>query len=116
MINCKYRDCQLDAAHNGFCTPSHKTMYYRDRAKDTVTHGQSHGVTQPGNSVVVTGPTLHDINANTRGVNHVNTGPYKPTNELGQREVNRVSLPGDADYNGCMVEHNGQWVLRSSLL
>ena len=43
---------------------------------------------------------LHETNCLARGVNTCNTGPYKPSHELGQREVNRVSLPGDADYSG----------------
>ena len=43
---------------------------------------------------------LHETNCQARGVNTCNTGPYKPAHELGQREVNRVSLPGDADYSG----------------
>ena len=43
---------------------------------------------------------LHEQNCQARGVNTCNTGPYKPAHELGQREVNRVSLPGDADYHG----------------
>ena len=61
--------------------------------------------------------TMHEYQAHTnKSSNTINTGQYKPANELAQHEVNRVPVPGDADYNGCMVEHNGQWVPRSSLL
>ena len=45
----------------------------------------------------------HVANCNTRGVNTCNTGPYKPAAELARGEVNRVSLPGDADYTGVAV-------------
>ena len=34
----------------------------------------------------------------------INHGSYKSKNELGPDEVNRVSLPGDADYHGCMKD------------
>ena len=30
----------------------------------------------------------------------INHGPYKTAFELGQHEINRVSLPGDVDYKG----------------
>ena len=54
----------------------------------------------------------HEQNCAARGVNTCNTGPYKPAHELGQREVNRVSLPGDVDYHGVCGDtgkgaHNG---------
>ena len=37
MSECKYRDCKLDAVHKGFCSPSHKTQYYRDKRGNKVT-------------------------------------------------------------------------------
>lgn len=46
------------------------------------------------------GPTMHEQQATKRGVNTVNTGPWKSASELGPHEVNRVSLPGDPDYKG----------------
>lgn len=33
----------------------------------------------------------------------INHGPYKPASELRDGEVNRVSLPSDVDYRGCVV-------------
>ena len=44
--------------------------------------------------------SIHEDNLSSRGINHCNTGPYKSAHELGNHEVNRVSLPGDADYVG----------------
>ena len=40
----------------------------------------------------------HELNCKARGVNTCNTGQYKRAHELGPHEINRVSLPGDADY------------------
>ena len=37
-----------------------------------------------------------------QGSRHViNHGPYKTEQQLEDRELNRVALPGDADYTGC---------------
>ena len=32
----------------------------------------------------------------------INHGPWKPAGELAANEVNRVALPGDVDYVGCV--------------
>ena len=32
----------------------------------------------------------------------INHGPWKSLHELAANEVNRVSLPGDVDYEGCV--------------
>ena len=32
----------------------------------------------------------------------LNHGSYKRSSDLGENEINRVSLPGDVDYCGCM--------------
>jgi hypothetical protein len=40
--------------------------------------------------------------------NIINHGPYKSHVELGTNEVNRVSLPGDAGYEGCMLAKGGR--------
>jgi len=35
---------------------------------------------------------------------------YKPAKELADNEINRVSLPGDCDYDGvCKVQPSGAW-------
>ena len=41
---------------------------------------------------------LHCAAAKARGVNTV-LHQHRPSHELGPREVNRVSLPGDVDYD-----------------
>jgi len=38
-----------------------------------------------------------------QGSHTINTGEYKPVNELAVGEFNRVSLPGDADYAGQLT-------------
>jgi len=44
------------------------------------------------------------------GVNKdINYGAWKPIGDLGVREVNRVMVPGDADYVGCRREVDGVW-------
>jgi hypothetical protein len=45
----------------------------------------------------------HVQQATRRGINTVNLGAYRNAAELGKHEVNRVSLPGDADYTGAAV-------------
>ena len=47
---------------------------------------------------------MHCRQNRTNGNHHViNHGPYKGANELSTNELNRVSLPGDADYVGAVV-------------
>jgi len=65
---------------------------------------------------VVPAMSQHDRNCAARGVNVCNTGPWLPASELPSSTINRVSLPGDDDYQGVCVEHEGHWVLRSSLV
>ncbi len=36
--------------------------------------------------------------------NIINHGPYKTQYELDEHEINRVSLPGDPDYNGVCLD------------
>jgi len=44
------------------------------------------------------------------GVNKdINYGAWKPIGDLGAREVNRVPIPGDADYVGCCEDVDGVW-------
>ena len=48
--------------------------------------------------------TMHEYQCSmSQSHNTINTGQYKPSHELAQHEVNRVSLPGDADYQGFAV-------------
>ena len=40
-----------------------------------------------------------------KGNRHIiNHGPWRPAAELRDNEINRVSLPGDVDYEGACVE------------
>ncbi len=34
----------------------------------------------------------------------INHGPYKSAGQLGEKELNRVSLPGDPDYDGVCLD------------
>ena len=45
---------------------------------------------------------LHCQGSRARGKTTVNHGAWKSASELEPNEVNRVSLPGDADYAGCV--------------
>lgn len=43
----------------------------------------------------------HCLQNRANGSKHtINHGPYKTASQLGDKELNRVSLPGDADYDG----------------
>ncbi len=44
--------------------------------------------------------SLHEINCQARGINTCNTGQWLPIDQLDQHHVNRVAIPGDADYVG----------------
>ena len=33
----------------------------------------------------------------------INHGPYKSRHKFGKNEINRVSLPGDSDYDGVCL-------------
>lgn len=41
------------------------------------------------------------VNKSKHTLNH---GPYKPASELAMHEINRVSLPGDKDYDGVCLD------------
>jgi hypothetical protein len=41
--------------------------------------------------------------------NTINHGDYKPASEMAKNEVNRVSLPGDTDYDGACKCIDGVW-------
>ena len=41
--------------------------------------------------------------AKSKSGNILNHGAYKPAGQLGYKEINRVSLPGDADYDGVCL-------------
>ena len=39
----------------------------------------------------------------------INHGDYKMAGDLAEGEINRVSVPGDVDYDGCMIYVDGAW-------
>ncbi|MBE3141172.1 MAG: hypothetical protein IMZ53_11415 [Thermoplasmata archaeon] len=41
----------------------------------------------------------------------INHSPYKTASEFVGREINRVSLPGDCDYQGVCHKESGQWMV-----
>jgi hypothetical protein len=56
----------------------------------------------PANYSQVDCACLHCRGNRTRKISYVlNHGPYKPADELGVNELNRVSLPGDKVYSGA---------------
>ena len=94
---------------------------YRDKAKSvTEVTSESENVTvtpsvTPGLTVTPEGPkrkvpanySLEDCeckhcdwNRKTGGKHALNHGEYKDCSQLADNEVNRVSLPGDVDYDG----------------
>ena len=42
----------------------------------------------------------HNYRARGKDTKLLNHGPYKPVSELAEDQLNRVSLPGDIDYQG----------------
>ena len=95
---CKYRDCCLEAVHNGFCTPSHKTQYYRDRSSVTPATGQS-----------VT-PTIvtPDVTPTNEPINWAD--PDKDYSTIARKTQGAVLVPGDPGYKGvCKQDASGQW-------
>ena len=46
------------------------------------------------------------VNKSSKIINH---GPWKSASELKENEINRVPIPGDVDYEGCMKFEGGAW-------
>lgn len=42
----------------------------------------------------------------------INHGDYKPAVELADKELNRVSLPGDPDYQDCCIKVDSVWMTK----
>ena len=47
------------------------------------------------------------VNKSSKIINH---GPWKSSSDLKDNEINRVPIPGDDDYDGCMVYKDGAWL------
>ena len=103
MKKCKQCGAEYQAKRSTsrYCSPACRVKARRlsvtDQAGFSVTDVS---VTASDPVSVTQGPSLHELNCTARGVNTCNTGPYKTAAELAHGEVNRVSLPGDADYTG----------------
>ena len=102
-------------------TSAERAKEYRKRKRDgnesrsvTARHESvtEQGVTQERDAPHVAGPLpgnfgkpdcecQHCQQNRRQGNKHIiNHGPYKRSHELVEHEVNRVSLPGDADHDG----------------
>ena len=70
-------------------------------------HVDSHGIAHFGDVDCECGMCHNKvINKSNNIINH---GEYKVASELGENEINRVSLPDDVDYDGRMVYVDGAW-------
>ena len=96
MNKCKYCGIESETA---YCTPSHKAMYFR------LKRVTPEPVTPPDVTPTGVTPSTQDLSQCQHVLqavhNTVNTGAWLPASQLPAGTVNRVSLPGDADYQGC---------------
>ena len=95
-----------------YCSDSCKQAAYRNTqtvTKQTVTRPESVTVPKIQDTPEFSIPNFGQPDCecmhcrqNRRQGNHhiINHGPYKPASALSQKELNRVSLPGDVDYVG----------------
>ena len=106
---CKYRDCNKEAAYKGFCTPSHKTQYYRDRASVTPAPDQS--VTPAPVTPQSVTPTVTPEPINW-------ADPDADYSTIARKTDGQILVPGDPGYSGvCRQDADGQWsVPRAAVL
>lgn len=93
----------LEGRQSRFC--SDKCRMQVKRTESQAEQRQSEQTESEQVAVVRAGPTVHErqcaANNETRREPHtINTGPWRPADQLAKREHNRVSLPGDSDYDG----------------
>ncbi len=121
MVKCVICGTVMTMGMAKYCSAKCKQVAYRNRRNAPAVTDVT--VTKP-ESVTVDSPNIAKIRGTGEGVpnfgqpdcecrhcqNHrankgsqltLNHGPYKPADELAEHEVNRVSLPGDADYVAC---------------
>ena len=82
--------------------------------KDTPLVSHSHPLTASGDYPANYGQDgcecgMCQNNVINKSNNIINHGEYKVASELGENEINRVSIPGDVDYDGRMVYVDGAW-------
>ena len=101
-----------------FCSDKCKLAYHRNKVSvtdDTVK--EDFDTVTLNSSVTVIPPVLTYTggegcgcgmckNKSDRIINH---GDYKMAGDLAEGEINRVSVPGDVDYDGCMIYVDGAW-------
>ena len=91
-----------------YCSDKCKVTYNRNKNRNTVTDNPPSVTVTADELVTETKPAnygqpdcqcMHCQSNRANGSRHtINHGAYKPADELGVKELNRVSLPGDVDY------------------
>ena len=107
-----------------FCSDKCKLAYHRNKVSvtddtvkedfDTVTLNSSVTVIPPvltytGGDGCGCGMCKNNESRPLKERKIINHGPYKPAGDLAENELNRVSVPGDVDYDGCMIYVDGAW-------
>ena len=108
MAKCEVCDKEYDAkrATSKFCSGKCRKLAFQQNGKVSVPEVSVPKIQDtPEFSIPNFGQPdcecMHCKQAKTNGSKNIlNHGPYKPAHLLGKGELNRVSLPGDADYDG----------------
>ncbi len=123
-MECRNKCGNESVGRSKYCGDACKVAYNRNKKSVTsksVTSGlrdyvesESNAYISPFSSAVA--PTQHEVqcesNNGGRSRKHrINLGPWKSMDELRRQEIdlgmvehNRVSLPGDSEYVGCVTE------------
>ena len=103
-MNCKYCGIESDTA---YCTPSHKTMYFR---RQRVTPEPDQAVTPVTVTPVTVTPT---VTPDHEPINWAD--PDKDYSTIARKTQGRITVPGDPGYKGVRIGVDGQWVVRPSI-
>ncbi len=106
MNKCEWCNKALETTSGRYCSGKCRQAAYRNRhepqAVTNVTVTEPESVTaKPVNYGQDNCECKHCQQHRANKGSKLIHGPYKPASELGDNEINRVSLPGDADYTGC---------------
>lgn len=111
-MKCKWKECENESrTKSEFCSDTCNKRFRRSRTQPGQTAnpdkvGQVPKIQDtPESSIANYGQPncecQHCINNRANGSKHtLNHGAWKTAADLGDQELNRVSLPGDADYAG----------------
>jgi len=77
-----------------------------DSGSETEIGIEKHGKTYSGSDCDCGMCKNKVVNKSSKIINH---GPWKSASDLKDNEINRVPIPGDDDYDGCMVYKDGAW-------